>query len=378
MNMQIQAVSLQNKGIITISGNSSFYRLERRGANEANWLTLTAAGFRIPDNDNPALSVPPGDIIDNKDILEGIYSYKCVEFDKVNPKKTDYEYSNWVRYGNAGPIGWSFGNYQPPPGQWGEICTPDDLRETWVWGNDFRATNGQLFSDDQIKYFVDMAIAEMERRLCITIKKVRARCKPEERGLVKGQDYDVEENPYEFKYAKIAKYGKIIIRKKPIIKLHRLNILSRFEGVRSLLERVSVDKTKGVLKLLERPVRPTETIRGIQAATNMYSTETLSMYLFYEIDYDAGFETAADVPLDLRMAISKNAAMGLLNSIGDGLMAGFSSSSLSMDGMSESFSSTQSATSAYFGARIKQYEGELKDFVDDVKRKYGFIAMGSL
>jgi hypothetical protein len=373
----IQAISLKTKGIITIEGDSS-YRLERKGANEDNWLAYTENGFLTPDEDNPALAVMPGDIIDNHETLNGVHAYRIVEFANNTPKPADYEYSNIVRYGICGPIGWSFDNYQPPPGQWGEICTPDDLRLTWIWGNEFKATNGQLFSDTQIKYYVDLAVAEMERRLSITIKKVRARCEPEKRNLIKGKDYDVEESLYEFKYSKIAKYGKIITRKKPIIKLHRLNILSRFEGVRSLLSRVVVDRTKGVIKLLERPIRPTETSRGIQAAIGMYSTETVNMYLFYEIDYDAGFETAADVPLDLRMAISKAAAIGILNAVGDGLMAGFSSSSLSMDGMSESFSSTQSATSAYFGARIQQYNKELDSFIDDVKRKYGFLQIGSL
>jgi len=59
-------------------------------------------------------------------------------------------------------------------------------------------------------------------------------------------------------------------------------------------------------------------------------------------------------------------------------MAGFSSSSLSMDGMSESFSSTQSATSAYFGARIQQYHKELDPFIEDTRRKFGHIALGSI
>jgi hypothetical protein len=370
----VVAQSLKNKVIINIQGNGTF-RIERLKQGSDIWQVWTENGFSA---DISAIPIEArNEIIDHK-VEDGLYTYRAVEFDKTDLGMESYSYSNWVCCGDTEPVGWSFGNYQPPPGQWGEICTPDDLRYTWVFGTDFRATNGQSFSDQQIKYYVDMAIAEIERRLNITIKKVRARCKPEERGLVKGQDYDVEESLYEFKYAKIAKFGKIIVRKKPIIRLLRLNILSRFEGIRSLLGRVVIDKTKGVIKLLERPIRPTETARGIQEATTMYGTETLSMYLFYEIDYDAGFETAADVPLDLRMAISKTAAIGLLNSIGDGLMAGFSSSSLSMDGISESFSSTQSATSAYFGARIQQYHKELDDFIEDVRRKYGILPMGSL
>ena len=76
--------------------------------------------------------------------------------------------------------------------------------------------------------------------------------------------------------------------------------------------------------------------------------------------------------------IGKMAAISLLNVIGDGLMSGFSSSSLSMDGVSESFSSTQSATSAYFGARIAVYQKEVQEYVEKNKYKFGFFRVGAL
>jgi hypothetical protein len=373
----IQVLSLKTKGIITIEGDSS-YRLERKGANDDNWLTYTKNGFITPDTDSPTIEVLPGDIIDNHETLNGIYSYRIVEFANNTPKPTDYEYSNIVRYGICGPVGFSFGNYQPPPGQWGEICTPDDLRETWIWGTNFKATNGSLFTDNQIKYYIDNAIAEVERRLNITIKKKRIRCNPDKKGLKKGEDYDTEEALYDFKFQRIQRYGAIPLRSHPVIKVHKLELIGRFHEGRNLLPATVLDKTKGMLKLMERPLRPSETIRGIQTATNMYGSETLSMHLFYEIDYDAGYETAADVPLDLREAISKCAAISLLNVIGDGLMSGFSSSSLSIDGLSESFSSTQSATSAYFGARIKVYEDQLEKYIADNQRKFGNLPIGCL
>jgi len=59
-------------------------------------------------------------------------------------------------------------------------------------------------------------------------------------------------------------------------------------------------------------------------------------------------------------------------------MAGFSSSSLSMDGVSESFSSTQSATSAMYGARIMEYRKEMEDYINQNKFKFGFFRVGSL
>jgi hypothetical protein len=49
-----------------------------------------------------------------------------------------------------------------------------------------------------------------------------------------------------------------------------------------------------------------------------------------------------------------------------------------MDGVSESFSSTMSATSAMFGARIKAYEDELDDYIKSCKNKFGNIVLGAL
>jgi hypothetical protein len=365
------------KGVVTITGDS-VYRLEKKGANEEEWKIWTATGFSIPTIENPAIPVAPGDLIDSQTI-DGIFSYKCVEFNNNTPLPVDYAYSNWVRYGISGPIGWSFGNYAPPPGQWGEVVTPDDCRETWIWGTEFRATNGRLFSDAQIRYFVDSAISEMERRLNITIKKVRIRCDAENRKMVKGTDYDIEEGYYEFRREKIERHGLITTRRKPINKLHSLKLVSRYSiPTMDLKDYTIIDKTKGLLKFMKRPIRPSETSLGIQTAINPYGTELLNPFVFYEVDYDAGYNSAADVPPDLREAIGKKAAISLLNVIGDGLMSGFSSSSLSMDGMSESFSSTQSATSAYFGARIKVYEDELNDYIDDVARKFGHLQIGSI
>jgi hypothetical protein len=49
-----------------------------------------------------------------------------------------------------------------------------------------------------------------------------------------------------------------------------------------------------------------------------------------------------------------------------------------MDGVSESFSSTQSATSAYYGADILSYRKEIDDYIAANKMKFGHIVMGAL
>ncbi|MDR0719343.1 MAG: hypothetical protein LBF78_06875 [Treponema sp.] len=373
----ILAASIKNKVIITITKQGTF-RLERIKKGDPEWLLWTAAGFVTENQETIPQAVGAGDFLDNHNLEDGLYAYRCTPLSNQNPQKEDYYYANWVRCGETGPIGYTFGNYSPAPGTWGEAICPDDLRFTYLWGNDFKATNGQSYSDEQIRFFINSSIADLERRLDITIKKKRIRTEPEKRNLVKGKDYDIEEEYYDFRYEKIARYGTIVTNQRPIIKLHRLDVINRFTTSLSLLDSTVVDKTKGVLKMLRRPIRPSETIQGISTAIYPYGKETFNQHMFYAIDYDAGYETSDDIPMDLREAIGKNSAISLLNVIGDGLMSGFSSSSLSMDGMSESFSSTQSATSAYFGARIKVYEDELKDYIEEVRRKFGFMQMGVL
>ena len=328
------------------------------------------------------LYVAAGDVLDNSGLTSGqLYSYRCIDstvYEAGDFSDSDWEYSNWVRNGTGDAVGYTFGNYIVPDGCWGTIVTEDDIRYTYLWGTDFKATNGASYSDEQIRYFIDAATEEMERLLNITIIKRKVRFNAEERGLTKGTDYDVDETAYDFMYQDIARYASIKTRRKPVIRLHSLKLLSRMRHTKELKSVTVLDKEKGVLKMMERPLRPSDRYAGIAEAVGIYGQETFSPHVFYGIDYDAGYETSDDVPADLRQIIAKKTAVDLLNIIGDGLMSGFSSSSLSMDGLSESFSSTQSATSAYFGARIKEYKDDIDNYVRATKAKFGAFIVSSI
>ena len=379
----IIACTVNKRIVVTIDDKTNnLFRLERHCSKDDTYLVYCGEehGFCAVDEENGILPVGvKADFLDNFNLEDDVlYSYRYCAFDAENPTFDDYQYSNWIKYGTENAIGYTFGNYTVPTGKWGDVVTADDLRYTYLWGTDFKATNGQSYTDEQIQYFIDAALTEIERELDITIKKRKIRCNASERGLEKGKDYDVDESVYDFRYSRIARYGFIKTRQKPIIRLHKLELLSRFIGARDLTKTTIIDKQKGILKFMERPPKPSETSRGVSTAISMYGSETLGANLFYAIDYDAGFETSDDVPADLREIIAKQAAISLLNIIGDGLMSGFSSSSLSMDGLSESFSSTQSATSAYFGARIAQYKDDIKDYISNNKYKFQNRAMGAL
>jgi hypothetical protein len=367
------ATSVKDKVLLTMPDTVQAYRLERKHGNGGQWLVFTDQGFIAEGVDTEPVKVS-GSFVDSPG-EGGIYQYRARIFDD---SAQPYDYSPWMRCGDTGTIGYTFGNYKAPEGQWGEILTPDDISRTYMWGVDFRASNGEAFTDEQIKFFIESAMKQIERELNITVKKTRVVCEPEGRGLQKGVDYDEEESYYTFKRERIQRNGMITTNKRPVQAISRLDIINRKTGIYSLLDAYTLDKTKGMIKYFNRPPRVSDSIRSVETAIFPYGAETYDRNLFYAIDYVAGFPSSDDVPVDLREVIGKIAAVSLLNAIGRGLMSGFSSSSLSMDGVSESFSSTQSATSAYYGADIKEYKDDIANYIAKNKMKFGHVPMGAL
>jgi hypothetical protein len=368
----IEAISAKLNVILKFSKTYP-HRLERKFMSDGEWLVLTASGWSEIEEETVPIEVQ-GVYLDT-DVTDGIYQYRERKFDNPDSK---YEVSLWVRCGNTGSVGYTFENYKAPEGDWGEILTADDMRYTYMWGVDARATNGASYTDAQIRFHINSSLAEMARRLNITIKKKRIACEPQSRGLKPGIDYDEEESYYQFRREKIQRSGMITTRKRPVISLKRLDLFSRNNHIFTLLNNYTLDKTKGMIRFFNRPLKMTESMRAVHNAISPYGADTNNSQLFYAIDYVAGFESADAVPDDLRAAIGKMCAIELLNIIGDGLLAGFSSSSLSLDGVSESFSSTQSATSATYGARIKEYGDELQEYIKANKMKFGHVVMGAL
>ena len=89
---------------------------------------------------------------------------------------------------------------------------------------------------------------------------------------------------------------------------------------------------------------------------------------YWRVKYCTGFKV---IPVELRDVVSKLAAIQILAILGDLLLGpGISSSSLSLDGLSQSISSTRSGTTSIYGARIKQYGDEVKEALTNLKDWY--------
>ncbi|MAH44800.1 hypothetical protein CMI37_03175 [Candidatus Pacearchaeota archaeon] len=282
----------------------------------------------------------------------------------------------------ADKVGWTFGNQPVPEGGWGEVLSPDDMRYTYLYGVDLTANDLEEtpWSDEQFRFFVRSAVADFEKFLTIDIRRRVYKTNPvatliRSKEWTTGVDYTDREDPYPFQPELWSNFGFVQLRHMPIISVERAKLYSQVKTeVIDLLGQnwVRLQKHTGQVNLF-----PTGGIAygpfsvGIMPWRILGARFTQGM----EWDYTTGYETSEFVDDDLREVVGKYAAIKCLASIGDGLLAGFSSSSVSLDGLSESFSSTQSATSAYFGARIKQYTEDIKDWLERNRNKFGAIPL---
>ena len=284
-------------------------------------------------------------------------------------------------------IGYSFRNYSAPPNEWGKVVTADDMRYTFVWGVDMKASDVESseVTDEQLDFVVENALAEFEHHFNIDIRKRVYKTKPADTLIQspewrEGVDYTDEEDPYDFNPDTWQNYGFLQLRHMPIISVESAKLYSAWESkILDLDDWIRIYKKAGQLSIYPSGT----TLFG----TGYTGTGLIAAWpqLFgrkypqgFRIDYTTGYKNSDFLDRDLRNAIGMLATVNLLSWMGDGLMAGFSSSSVSLDGLSESFSSTQSATSAYFGARILSYTKQLEKFSKTNRLKYGNIPLGMI
>jgi len=292
--------------------------------------------------------------------------------------------------------GYAFEN--PNPGNcdgidFGDIITPDELRYVYLFGNELVAPNGQTITDGTLQWYIDNAIANVERDLNFQIKYKKIFHDDiqfnDPRDLVaegkvgptdiEGVDY-FRESPYDFNGKEFREYVWLKLKKRPLITITKAKFVDLTGkeildllvfGMKMNKEKASVEffPNTGSLASLALISSNSVIFNNVLEARGKYPDG------FY-LDYEVGYKCAAQVRAqhsELFPIIGKLAAVSLLASYGDGRSPGLASSSISLAGISESFATTQSATNALFGARILQYTKELKEFYKENKNKYAGV-----
>lgn len=284
----------------------------------------------------------------------------------------------------------------------GLIMTADELRYDELFGNPLIAeADSQAITDEQLSDYVRMAIRYVEVELNIDIlpRVIRYNNLIGEDGAeVVRTDYDDSSFTSKMNRKQLSElylrepgypYRTVAARRECRVKLRR-------RPVRDLLSALFVDPYFGETifdlmpyRILKQGFTGVCYFRPRQQSARMnnylyiwnnyifapYSSDRQALFL---IDYTTGYENCQDVPDEFRYIIRKLAACTLMNIYGDGKFAAIANRSVSLNSVSESIGTTMSATSAAFGARIIQYQKEIKAWFTQNRTKYSRTMIGCL
>lgn len=296
---------------------------------------------------------------------------------------------------NEERVGFAFDNpdltsdhYYP---DWGLPVTPDELRYLVTFGTKLVASDAnQTFTDENLQYYIDNAIGLIEADLQIDIypRMIRHEDPIAEDGSrtarddILSDDNLVREPGYPYKQNHADMYLYIKLRRRPLIELLKAEIVDPIQN--RLIDIYSWRKEKPGLeaKVQFFPRLGVSVLAGYPWI--MGTKKTLFRYPFDNfpnaimIDYKTGWENCETVPKDLIELIRKLAGIMLLSDFGDGRSAALASASANLNSISESFNTTMSATSAMYGARIMQWQKEIKTWWSRNYRRYKRADIGFL
>ena len=291
-------------------------------------------------------------------------------------------------------------DYHAP--DWGLLVTADELRYDELFGNQLIAeADSQAITDEQLLDYARTAMAYMERELNIDILPRRIRY---EDGIDEDGDADtrtdfddttylaamddkqqaklyVREQGYPFRTVASRHEFRVKLIRRPVRDVLTANFVDPYYGntiIDLMPYRIVKKGFSGVCYFRPRQLRSTASTFQFVWENYIRSAYNRDLQRIFLIDYETGYENCVNVPDELRYIIKKLAACTLMNIYGDGKLAAIASRSVNLNSVSESINTTLSATSATFGARIMQYQKEIKEWFAQNRSKYSRTTIGAL
>lgn len=216
-----------------------------------------------------------------------------------------------------------------------EIVCPafsvDQLINTTLFGIDLSDAQGNPFPNSLIASYLNSAIgyAESLFDICLTKKEIV------------GERHDYEREDY-------TNWGYIMTWKKPIIRVKSLKLMY---GTRPSMEIpqewLQIDKMAGKIQMFPSSGSVTTMIIGSSGAIYGLHNNVSYAPAMWMIDYEAGIEPD-EIEQAMKEFIYKKATIGILQVWGDLVLgAGIANQSVSIDGLSQSIGTTQSAIEFY-------------------------------
>jgi hypothetical protein len=238
------------------------------------------------------------------------------------------------------------------------IITAEEVKNIYLFGLDLTDDNGNEFPDELLRHYILTAISQTSLELDLSLLPTK---------FIERYDYWARE--YEdFLFIQLVN--------KPLVSVDKVALEYPIgtEVIEYPSEWLRVKHHAGQIEVV--PATGTYTQLLVNAGGNFLPTIFQGAdYIpdLIRVEYVAGFLPTTDgflrqgiseaqyLPSAIKEVIGKKAAFGPLNTAGDLIVgAGIANRSISIDGLSETIGTTSSATNAGYGARLIQYEKELK------------------
>ena len=235
-----------------------------------------------------------------------------------------------------------------------KIMTVAELKAIYLTGVDLTNDQGVTYPDIMFDFAVRAAIRRVEHELDIE-------CKPTN-----------HTDRYNFDSRLFSQWGTIQCDHYPLISVSSIKMYwpSASDPYEFPAEWIRFDPQSGLINLV-----PTSgSLAQAMVFTGLYMPMIMTSVPFVpraiEVTYQSGFAIGS-LPHDIRDIIGMYASFPILNVAGDLIAgAGIASYSVGLDGLSQSVSTTSSATNAGYGSRLIQYQHQIKAAIPSLRRYY--------
>lgn len=231
------------------------------------------------------------------------------------------------------------------------LITVSQMRATWLFGVKVRdKETGADMSDDAYQNAIDTAVSLIEHYLDISIAPVR--------NFVEFKDYN--QNDYmEWGFLQLSNYPVESINSIRLVYFRDDNGEVDDHQATTIPNRwIRLDNHDGTIRLVPSGAFPS----NLQMGNGGYYPEMMRHSKIphaWEVNYNYGFCTG-QVPVLMNQAISMIASIIILITAGHLILgAGIAGTSISLDGLSQSIQTTQSAENSGFSSTIKDINDKL-------------------
>lgn len=231
--------------------------------------------------------------------------------------------------------------------------TREELVTNYMFGLELVDPKGNPFPESMIIGYLNSAISYAEGLFDICLTKQ----------TVVDENHDYERNDY-------MNWGYIQLFKRPIQKVTKLQLMY---GTRPSFEVpvdwIKIDKMGGKIQLFPSSGNSNALIinqSGVIFGLNQRWSYAPQMW---SVDYEAGMN-ANEIPPELKELIYKQATCNIMTVWGDLILgAGIASQSISIDGLSQSIGTTQSAMYGGASARVESYRQDIDRLIGVLRMK---------